>query len=76
MKLEVFQECPPKSTVYLRLTQDESGAVVLQAVDRDGKRVRDGNILTLCPDGTIVRHVGVARELEFSLDDAGRVVFR
>ena len=58
--------------VYLKL-QSFSGGIKLCAVDRTGKAIRQGNILSIEQSGCVELDEAVNPDLGFQLDEKGRV---
>ena len=75
----IFEIYEPKEgqkelqVIRFRLVKQEN-KIELQAVDENGKRIRDGSILCIDSDG-ILRCFGVNPYLGFPLDDKGRIEF-
>ena len=58
--------------VYLKL-QSFSGGIKLCAVDRTGKSMKQGNILSIEQNGCVELDRSVNPDLGFQLDEKGRV---
>ena len=77
MKYEIYSESATKEKppVRLRLVRDVHfrDEVTIIAVDGDGNRASQGDIITFTPDGRIQRHARVNPNFGFDLDDRGRI---
>lgn len=76
MKLEIYDEKKvkeEKKKVRLRLIRDDYGNVILTAVNKNGKRFEDGNLIYFDSKGCLKRNCGVNPDLGFVLDDRGRI---
>lgn len=76
MKLEIYEEKKveeEKKKVRLRLIRDDYGNVILTAVNKNGKRFEDGNLIYFDSKGRLKRNCGVNPVLGFELDDKDRI---
>ena len=71
MKIKVYDTAVDEGVVQLKLQQCGSIVEVI-AVDKEGRKVRDGYLLTLSSDG-IKLCEGVNSELGFPRDEKGRL---
>jgi len=66
---------PARPDVFLRLVPSRMGPgrILLVAVDANGKKLPQGNLIEFFPDGTMRFRPGVNPELGFDLHDGGRL---
>ncbi len=73
MKFEVFNsKTVAKSITYLALEED-SGIVTLIIVDKKGKRVICGSVLSITKEGKLNKHPSVSAMYGLSLDKKGKI---
>lgn len=76
MKIEIYQkDAVTPELVRLELHQEPAG-VSLDCVNKDGTTIREGHLLRVNDDGTIILWGSVNPKLGFQRDSAGRVVVR
>lgn len=62
--------------VFFRLqVNDYDNSIELLAVDKNGERLSQGNILAISKKG-IVRHTSVSKDLGFAVDKEDKIVVR
>lgn len=75
MKLEIYnlekegEKEDEEKVTRLALLYDTVGEVTLTAVDEDGKRLPQGDLLYIKPNGTFERASSVNQDLGFQLED-------
>ncbi|MBE3045955.1 hypothetical protein IMZ48_26135 [Candidatus Bathyarchaeota archaeon] len=77
MKIEVYNLPVPKPEPAVLLAFElgrDTSKVIVTAVDNQGERLSQGDLIVFLEDGTIYRPGDVNPDLGFKLDDAGRIV--
>ena len=72
MKLNMYEETQKTEEVYIRLKTDITG-VVIHAVDSDGNKFDNGNLITIRRNGTLKLHLAINKTLGFQIDDNGKL---
>jgi len=73
MKLEIYNEVKltEERLIRLKLVQYSNGNIVVQAVDKNGKRLNQGDLITFQNNGKIYRSICVNNDLGFQLNNKG-----
>ena len=75
MNLKVFE--PPTAgpqETFLKLIQESDGDVTVIAVDKAGKAIENGHLVSFRTNGTVYLHRSINGSLGFQLDSQDRLV--
>ena len=75
MKLKIFEPAEnPQQEPILKLLQEDNGDVAVIVVDKNGRRVGNGHLVTFRTNGTVYMHRDINGSFGFQLDSQSRLI--